>query len=167
MIRRAFGLTDVEIRSEERVLAGTVVPYSQQIRVGGYIEQFARGAFVDADAAKVPLLVAHRHASLPIGRAIELRDEPNRLAGEFQLAETADADEVLSLARAGVPLGLSVGFAPIENRWTRDHKWVVRVRAHLAEVSVVGIGAYPGAQVETVRANAPVATPLLHLARRR
>ena len=150
MIRRAFGLTCIEIRAENRTLIGTVIPYGQQIRVGGYVESFAKGAFATDTA--VPLLVAHRHADLPIGTSVQLVDEDTRLAGEFRLSETRDATEVLALAKDGVPLGLSVGFAPVTDRWSADRKSVVRVRAHLAEVSVVAVGAYPDAKVEAVRA---------------
>jgi HK97 family phage prohead protease len=167
IIRRAYDLTDVEVRADTRHLIGTVVPYNIETRIGGYVESFASGAFPDVDAGKVPLLISHRHSALPVGHAVELRDEPTRLAGEFHLSDTRDADEVLSLAKDGVPLGLSVGFVPQVDRWTSDRKRVVRVRAVLAEVSVVGVGAYPGAKVEAVRANLPAATPLLHLARRR
>jgi HK97 family phage prohead protease len=164
MIRRAFGLTDVEIRSEARILVGTVVPYNQQIRVGGYLESFAKGAFTTDTA--VPLLVAHRHAHLPIGASVQLVDEDTRLAGEFVLSDTRDADEVLALAKDGVPLGLSVGFAPITDNWSADRKSVVRLRAHLAEISVVGVPAYADARIEAVRAAQRQPAPLLAIARR-
>jgi uncharacterized protein len=170
LLRRSFDLTDLYVRAEGRVLLGTVVPYGQEIRVGGYREQFARGAFDGTDPTTVPLLVAHRHAALPIGRAAVLDDQPDGLHGEFALAETRDADEVLTLARDGVPLGLSVGFAPAlgGDRWNADRTAVVRTRATLAEVSVVGVPAYATATVHGVRsstaASTTVHTPLLHLA---
>lgn len=167
LLHRAF--IDLELRADGRRLIGTVVPYNQQIRVGGgYRESFARGAFAGTDPAAVPLLVAHRHAALPIGRAVELDDQPDRLAGAFALSETREADEVLALARDGVPLGLSVGFAPAPggDRWTTDRSSVVRTRAVLGEVSVVGVPAYPTATVTGVRAAAATtARPLLALAR--
>lgn len=169
--RRSYALADLQVRTDDgttgRTLVGTVVPWGQEIRVGGYREQFARGAFVGTDPAGVPLLVAHRHASLPIGRAAELVDEADRLAGVFTLSETREADEVLTLAADGVPLGLSVGFAPAPggDRWTTDRAAVVRTRARLAEVSVVGVPAYPSATVTGVRAATVRSTPLLDLAR--
>jgi HK97 family phage prohead protease len=164
LIRRSVA---VELRAEGRTLLGTVVPYGHEIRVGGYREQFARGAFAGTDPAGVPLLVAHRHAGLPIGRAVTLDDEPAGLAGAFTLAETRDADEVLALVADGVPLGLSVGFAPAPggDRWNADRSAVVRTRAMLGEVSVVGLPAYAGARVHGVRAAQDDARPLLHLAR--
>ncbi|WP_158228037.1 HK97 family phage prohead protease [Pseudonocardia sp. MH-G8] len=165
--RRAFELRDLEVRAEGRHLVGTVVPYGQEIRVGGYREQFARGAFTGTDPAAVPLLVAHRHAGLPIGRAVELVDEPDRLAGTFSLSATREADEVLELAADGVPLGLSVGFAPAAggDRWNHDRTAVVRTRAVLGEVSIVGMPAYPAATVTGLRAAAAGGAPLLRLAR--
>lgn len=172
MLHRAFALHDLEVRDADdgngRTLLGTVVPYGTEIRVGGYRERFARGAFADTDPAAVPLLVSHRHAGLPIGRAVALRDQPDRLAGEFTLTATRDADEVLALARDGVPLGLSVGFTPAPggDRWNRDRTAVVRTRAVLAEVSVVGVPAYPTATVTGVRAaEQPIPARLLALAR--
>lgn len=167
LLRRAFDLNDLEVRADGRTLHGVVVPYAARIRVGGYIESFARGAFAGTDPAGVPLLVAHRHAGLPIGRAAALVDEPAGLAGEFALSETRDADEVLALVADGVRLGLSVGFAPAPggDRWTADRSAVVRTRAVLAEVSVVGVPAYAAARVHGVRAAAEHDRPLLRLAR--
>lgn len=168
MLRRSFELTDLELRADGgRSLYGTVVPYGTQIRVGAYRESFTRGAFTGTDPAGVPLLVAHRHAALPIGRAAQLVDEPDRLAGVFDLSETRDADEVLSLIADGVPLGLSVGFAPAPggDRWTANRSTVTRTRARLGEVSVVGVPAYAGAVVHGVRAAAEHDTPRLRLAR--
>ena len=168
VIYRAAALTDVEVRADGRTLVGTVTPYLTETRIGSYVESFARGAFADLDSANVPLLVAHRRAELPIGHATSLRDEAERLAGEFTLSETRDADEVLALARDGVPLGLCVGFVPAVDRWTADRRKVVRVRASLAEVSVVGVPAYADATVNDVRAEQDASRlPLLQLALRR
>jgi Escherichia/Staphylococcus phage prohead protease len=156
MERRAYGTGALEIRdAEQRIIAGPVVPYGTETRVGGYAETFAPGAFQDANAGDVPLLVAHRHADLPVGRTLALEDTPAALTGEWQLSATRDADEILTLAHDGVPLGLSVGFQPVKggDRWNRDRSKVVRVRARLGEISVVGFGAYRGAKVVSVRAD--------------
>lgn len=171
LLHRAFTVTDLELRTDAggdgRTLLGTVVPWDTEIRVSGYRERFTRGAFAGTDPAGVPLLVAHRHAALPVGRAVRLVDEPERLAGEFELSRTRDADEVLALVADGVPLGLSVGFSPTPggDRWTTDRSAVVRTRARLGEVSVVGVPAYAGAVVHGVRSAAPTARHRLLLAR--
>jgi len=166
MIRHAYGRAGLEVRdAEQRIISGAIVPYGVETRVGGYVESFAPGAFTTAVPADVPLLVAHRHAQLPIGRTATLTDEPGALVGEFQLSDTRDADEVLALARDHVPLGLSVGFIPTEDKWNRDRTKVVRVRATLGEVSVVGLPAYRDAKVTAVRADDQPPTPRLAVAR--
>jgi HK97 family phage prohead protease len=167
MERRAYGTGALEVRdAEQRIIAGPLIPYDTPTRIGGYTESFARNAFDGADPAEVPLLVSHQHAGLPIGRTLTLTDEPSALMGEWQLSETRDADEVLALARDQVPLGLSVGFAPLEDRWNSDRSRVVRVRARLGEVSIVGVPAYEDARVTSVRhAGDPARAPRLLIAR--
>ncbi len=76
LLYRSQTLADVEVRADGRTLVGTVVPYGVETRIGSYVESFARGAFDGTDPAAVPLLVAHRHAALPIGHAATLHDEP-------------------------------------------------------------------------------------------
>lgn len=164
MIHRALGALEVR-DADARVIAGTIAPYNVETRVGRYVESFARGAFTGSTPDDVPLLVSHRHASLPIGRTLTLTDATDALVGEFQLSETRDADEVLALAHDDVPLGLSVGFHPLEDRWSRDRTQVVRVRATLGEVSVVGLPAYADAKVTAVRADDMPVAPRLTIAR--
>jgi HK97 family phage prohead protease len=111
----------LEIRdAEQRIIAGPLMPYDTPTKIGTYTESFARGAFEGVDPAEVPLLVSHRHADLPIGRTLTLTDGDHALVAEWQLSETRDSDEVLALARDGVPLGLSVGFQPITDKWSND-----------------------------------------------
>jgi len=84
--------------------------------------------------------------------------------------KTALGDDVLELARDGVPLGLSVGFMEVAggSRWSPDRRRVTRTRAQLDHVAVVRVPAYAGAEVVGVRGGilAPP-TPLLTLARLR
>jgi uncharacterized protein len=151
---RSYEAGTLEVRdAEQRILAGDVVPYGTEIRVGGYTESFAPGAFDGVEPAGIPLLVAHQHAALPVGRTTSLTDTPAALVGEWRVSDTRDGDEVLSLARDGVPLGLSVGFQPVEDKWNSDKTKVVRVRAQLGEISVVGLPAYRDARVTSVRAD--------------
>ena len=51
--------------------------------------------------------------------------------GAWRVSKTALGDEVLELARDGVPLGLSVGFmeVPGGSRWSADRRRVTRTRA--------------------------------------
>jgi HK97 family phage prohead protease len=154
MERRAFGTQGLEIRSEEeRILSGTLVPYGSPTKIGHYTEEFRQGAFTGADPEQIPLLTGHAHAALPVGRTLSLTEEAHALTGEWRVAETQAGDEVMALARDGVPLSLSVGFRPVEDSWSPDRSRVTRVRAELGEVSVVGVGAYAEAKVTSVRAD--------------
>jgi phage head maturation protease len=66
-------------------------------------------------------------------------------------------NEVLTLVRDGVPLGLSVGFVAGTSRWSRDRTRVERVTASLDHVAVVRSPAYRSARVHAVRTASGVA----------
>ncbi len=78
---------------------------------------------------------------LPQGRATLLREEPGGLYGEFRISKTQRGDELLELVADGAVDQFSVGFQPLQDR-KRPDGVVERVRAHLAEVSLVTFGAY-------------------------
>jgi HK97 family phage prohead protease len=156
--------------SDGRVIEGTVVPYGESARIGHYTERFAAGAFAGTDPAKIPLVVQHEHQRLPIGRALELTEEPTRLAGAFRISQTNAGNDVLALIADEVDLGLSIGFLPMPDgdRWSADRSTVERVRAELVEVSVVGFPAYDSARITAVRGQVDVPrAPRLALARLR
>jgi len=150
---RQLGTLELRAEPDGRTLTGTVVPYHTDTRIGHYVETFLPGAFADATTTPetTRLLVAHEAHRLPIGRAVTLTEEARGLLGDFLVSRTASGDDVLALAADGVRLGLSVGFVPLEDRWTRDRSRVERVRATLVEVSVVGVPAYEDALVASVR----------------
>jgi HK97 family phage prohead protease len=138
------------------------------------VEVFERGAYADVDPGRVPLTARHPrdNQELPIGVTVELRDEADALHGAWHVSKTALGDEVLELARDGVPLGLSVGFMEVAggSRWSPDRRRVTRTRAALDHVAVVRVGrAYAGAGVQGVRAahGPALAYPLATLARLR
>jgi HK97 family phage prohead protease len=103
----------------------------------------------------VPLTATHpRDAqTLPIGVTVELEERADAAWGAWRVSRTALGDEVLELARDGVPLGLSVGFVEVPggNRWSPDRRRVTRTRAALDHVAVVRVPAYVGAEVAAVR----------------
>jgi HK97 family phage prohead protease len=160
--------TQLQIREDGdgRTLFGVAVPYGVEARIGSYVETFARGAF--ADAGLHTLMATHplTSAVLPIGRSVELRDAPDALHGAWHVSETELGNDVLTLARDGVPLALSIGFIEGRNRWNPTHTRVERLTAVLDHVAVVREGAYAGAMVTAVRA-AAASRPRLSLARRR
>jgi uncharacterized protein len=157
-----------------RTLHGPVLPWGVEARVvdaGRLVtETFERGALAGTDPARVPLTATHPRdaGTLPIGVTVELHDLADALHGAWRVSATTLGDEVLALARDGVPLGLSIGFeeVPGGSRWSADRQRVTRTRAALDHIAVVRVPAYVGAGVAGVRegsaCHAPALLTLLH-----
>ena len=102
-----------------RTLHGPVLPWDVEALVldrgREVVETFQRGALAGVDPARVPLTA--RHPAMPrrspIGRTVELEDRADAAWGARHVSKTALGDEILELARDGVPLGLSVGFLEV------------------------------------------------------
>jgi uncharacterized protein len=177
LLTRAF-TAELAVRDggDGRTLVGPLLPYGVEARVLDrgrlVVETFARGALADVDPARVPLTATHPRdaGTLPIGVTVELDERADAAWGAWRVSDTALGNEVLALARDGVPLGLSVGFVelPGGSRWSPDRRRVTRTRAQLDHVAVVRQAAYRGAEVAAVRAAHGPATahPLAALARR-
>jgi uncharacterized protein len=158
-----------------RTLHGPVLPWGIEARVvdaGRLVtETFERGALAGTDPARVPLTATHPRdaGTLPIGVMVELEERADAAHGAWHVSDTMIGNEVLALARDGVPLGLSVGFAEVPggSRWSADRQRVTRTRAALDHVAVVRVPAYQGAGVVGVcRRVAPTTPVLLTLLRR-
>lgn len=137
---------DLEIRagSDGRTIHGIVVPYNVEQRINrSLVEVFRPGVFsaVTRAAHRVKLLVGHDANQLPQGRATLLREDTAGLYGEFRVSKTQRGDELLELVADGAVDQFSVGFQPLTDKKRADGV-VERVRAHLAEVSLVTFGAY-------------------------
>lgn len=140
-----------------RTIFGRVVPYGETIRVddgfGPYKERFERGAFarsIRERGDKVRLFAVHSSMTrLPIGKAVDLTERADGLHASFLLPHTRDADEALELVRTGTVDSFSIGFRPVRHR--REGDVTVRTEAALREVSLVGLPAYAGAEVQGVR----------------
>jgi len=177
VIVRAFEAT-LQVRGggDGRTLEGPLLPWGVEARVLDrgrlVVETFERGALHDVDPARVPLTATHPRdaGTLPIGVTLSIDERADAAWGSWRVSATTLGDEVLALARDGVPLGLSVGFieVPGGSRWlSRDR--VVRTRAQLDHVAVVRVGAYAGAEVVGVRGaggGPAVGVPLATLAHR-
>ena len=153
-----------------RTLVGPLLPWGQPARVvdrGRLVtETFERGALAGTDPGRVPLTATHPRdaGTLPIGVTMELEDRADAAWGAWHVSDTMLGNEVLALARDGVPLGLSVGFAEVPggSRWSADRQRVTRTSAALDHVAVVRVPAYEGAGVVGVREDtAPRPTPVL------
>jgi HK97 family phage prohead protease len=152
-----------------RTLHGPLLPWGVEARVVDrgrlVVETFTRGALVGTDPARVPLTATHPRdaGTLPIGRTLTLEDRADAAWGEWRVSDTLLGNEVLALARDGVPLGLSIGFAEVPggSRWSADRQRVTRTRAALDHVAVVRVPAYEGAGVVGVRSGDVRPTPVL------
>jgi HK97 family phage prohead protease len=147
-----------------RTLVGPPLPWgvtAQVVDRGRLVtETFTRGAFDGTDPRTVPLTATHPKdagtlpiGTLPIGVTVELQDRADASWGAWHVSDTHLGNEVLVLARDGVPLGLSIGFAEVPggSRWNADRTRVTRTRATLDHVAVVRVPAYAGAGVVGVR----------------
>ena len=163
MIETRTSPITLELRADGRTIAGVVMPYNVEARIGSYVERFLPGAFADADPAQVPLTTVHDRESLPIGRALSLTDTPAGLEAELRVSETRLGDEALVLIKDGAATGLSVGFVPVEDRWDQARTMVERVKARL-----VAFPAYADARVMAVRSETvPARSHRLSVARYR
>jgi HK97 family phage prohead protease len=162
-----------------RTLHGPLLPWGVPARVvdaGRLVtETFERGALGNdvAHPNRVPLTATHPRdaGTLPIGVTVELEERADAAYGAWHISDTMIGNEVLALARDGVPLGLSVGFAEVPggSRWSADRQRVTRTRAALDHIAVVRVPAYAGAGVAGVReatARAERMATLLALLRR-
>jgi uncharacterized protein len=142
-----------------RTIEGPLLPWNVEARVLDrgrmVVETFQRGALAGADPARVPLTATHPrdNQTLPIGVTVELEERADAAWGAWRVSKTALGDEVLELARDGVPLGLSVGFIEVAggSRWSPDRRRVTRTRAQLDHIAIVRKPAYIGAEVAAVR----------------
>jgi HK97 family phage prohead protease len=180
-LERCFYPADLQLRDngDGRTLVGPLLPWGVRARVvdqGRHVtETFERGALAGTDPARVPLTATHPRdaGTLPIGVTVELEDRADAAWGAWHVSDTMLGNEVLALARDGVPLGLSIGFAEVPGgtKWSADRQRVTRTRAALDHVAVVRVPAYAGAGVAGVRAggqHGAAPTPaLLTLLRRR
>jgi HK97 family phage prohead protease len=177
-IRHFTGTLAIRDNGDSRTLVGPLLPWGVRARVvdqGRLVtETFERGALAGTDPSRVPLTATHPRdaGTLPIGVTVELEERADAAWGAWRVIDTLLGNEVLALARDGVPLGLSIGFAEVPGgtRWSADRQRVTRTRAALDHVAVVRVPAYAGAGVVGVRAGGHIATStpaLLTLLRRR
>jgi uncharacterized protein len=155
--------TGLAVRDDDagdgRILYGPLIPWNTEARVLDrgrlVVESFQRGALAGTDPTRVQLTSRHPRdaGELPIGVGVELEERADAAWGAWRVSRTTAGDEVLELARDGVPLGLSIGFREVAggSRWSPDRRRVVRTRALVDHCAVVRTPAYVGAGVVGVR----------------
>jgi uncharacterized protein len=160
ILRRAWSPhLDLEIRGDGRTVYGLAVPFDSPTpirdRSGTYDEVFRMGAFANTireRGDRVKFLANHDRQTLPLGKAVMLREDPAGLIGEFRVSATPAGDAALELIRDGVLDALSIGFAPLQSIGREGRDAVVeRTEVKLMEVSAVAFPAYEGAVIAGVR----------------
>jgi len=159
---------ELRVNGDGRTIFGIAVPYNKEQRITStMIEVFRKGVFAEVIKAphRVKLLRGHGENNV-LGRATLLRETDEGLYAEFKISKTREGDEALELVKDGALDQLSVGFMPIKNK-KRPDGVMERLKAHLAEVSLVTFGAYGEmASITGMREGQPQLTPRLDEARK-
>jgi HK97 family phage prohead protease len=159
---------ELRANSDGRTIFGIAVPYNKEQRITStMIEVFRKGVFSEVIKAphRVKLLRGHGENNV-LGRATLLKETDDGLYAEFKISKTREGDEALELVKDGALDQLSVGFMPIKNK-KRPDGVMERLKAHLAEVSLVTFGAYGEmAAITGMREGQPQLTPRLDEARK-
>jgi len=129
-------------------IEGLAVPWGTRIEYAGLQEEFARGA-ISPDDAIGTILLDHHKRDAPIGVITHAEDTEEGLTITAKVSSTSAGRDLLQLGRDGIPLGLSVGFQPIETR--EASHGLVYEKAMLAELSVVSLPAYRDARITATR----------------
>ena len=171
IIRSAFD-ADLEVRSggDGRTIFGLAAPIGKwnpiRDHAGTYDEMIARGAFartISQRGTKIPLHAQHESRKLPLGPVRSLTESDDGLRMEAYVSKTVAGDEVLELVRDGALGGLSIGFSPVREAWSKDGKRRTHHEVALHEVSLVTVPAYREALVTGVRSALPApAGPTIH-----
>ena len=158
---RTIAFHEMETRIDDegaRHLLGVVIPWRGTYQMpNGIIESFDRGAFTKTlkeHGTEIPLYTQHESTTtLPVGTAVAWENTSEGLIGDFKMARTTAAEDVMSLAKDGHVKGLSVGFIPVRNRTERrgEQQHVIRLEARMDHVGFVRHPAYPDARVLAVR----------------
>lgn len=128
-------------------ITGIAWPFNAPDRVGDVIQ---RGAFAKA-LPPLPMLASHdQKDTVGVWDEITETDEGLTVKGRLLVNEVQRAAEVRSLIKAGALRGLSIGFA---SRKALPRKGGGRTISdlELLEISVVAVGAHPGARITSTK----------------
>jgi HK97 family phage prohead protease len=145
---------DIDVTSadaESRTIEGVAVPYGETANLGGTRYAFERGSLTPA-RTRTPLLLGHDR-NRPVGVMLELAESDAGAIARFRIDQGAEGDLALEQAASGSRGGLSIGAEIITA--ADDGTGTVQVTAaSLLEISLVAIGAFEGAGVTSVAAEA-------------
>ena len=137
-----------ELRAEGRILSGVGITYGDIAVLPFGRERFQAGAFPGVATSDVILNASHdrgRPLARTGGGGLVLTDTAKELSIRADLAPTREADDTLTLVRAGVLRGISLEF--IARSEGREGNVRVIERAELRGLGVVDRPAYGGSVV--------------------
>lgn len=129
-------------------IEGLAWPFGSPDRVGDMIE---KGAFATAKAP-IPMLAFHeQREAVGVWDEIIETDAGLQVKGRLLIADLPRAREVHALIRERALSGLSIGFASTKAMPRRGTRGRTISALDLLEISVVAVGAHPGARITSVK----------------
>lgn len=141
-----------EVRAEGRTLVGVGVRYGSVAAMPWGEERIDAGAFAPVGDVILNLQHDRARALARTPETLRIEDTPTALRVEASLPATRDAEDALTLIRAGVLRGLSVEFRVRQER-TEGALRIIQ-KAHLVGIGLVDTPAYRDSEV-AARAVAP------------
>lgn len=148
----------IELRAEvtENTLVGHAATFETMADVGPHYERMAPTAFDEAlKDSDIKAFYSH-DASKPLGSTaagnLRLSVDKRGLAFELDLPDVSWAQDVKALVRSGILTGVSFGFIPGSDSWSRAQDGR-QIRTHesvkrLIEISPVALPAYQGTDIQ-------------------
>lgn len=140
----------------ERTIQGVIVPYGEVGRIAGVDYRFLPGS-VKLARQRTPLLIDHDRGR-PVGVLAELTETDGGAVARFRVDGTADGDQALAQAATGSRGALSIG-ATVESSVENDDGVLDVTAGVVHEVSLLALGAFNGAEVQSVAAEAEEPDP--------
>jgi hypothetical protein len=148
MLRFEMDVTAADLAA--RTIEGVLVPYNEVGTIQGREYRFLPGS-LELARARTPLLVDHDRAR-PVGVLGELVDDGEGALARFRVDATQDGDTALVQAASGSRGALSVGAEVVLSR--ENGRVIDVVKARVVEASLLALGAFAGATVTRVAAEA-------------
>lgn len=147
-------VANLTVAAATRSITGTILTYEEIGTPSSGETVFSAGSLeFPEDLSRVKLLVQHDSYAAAVGYLTDYEDNGGTVLATFHLADTPEADKVISEMKAGTRDGLSVGVSLNSYSWQGDNAEIMRVEsALLREVSIVTIPAYQSAKVLQINA---------------
>jgi phage head maturation protease len=138
---------------DRRTITGVAVPYNTFATVSdGTNVQFAPGSL--SVEGKAPKLYMYHDSTQAVGLVAERVDSPEAMYFTARVSNTRAGDEALVLASDGVIDAVSVGVNPTEFKYDDAGNMTI-IKGDWVELSLVPQGAFAGATITQVAAEAP------------